>query len=230
MIDTAIIIAGGEGKRMQESGIATLKPLVIVNGKPLICYIIDSLIACNIKNIIIIEPWNRSIRQKIKNIYADKKLIFINALKEKKMFYNLMLVRKYIQNRFILADADIIVTPQVMQEFINNDQDCFGTIAIVKKPTIQNNHYLQIENDKIKAFDKQAKKGFHGGFLYTFDPEFISYVEESIVQDDLSFTSLVTNLAKQVDILPNYVDNIWDVDCYEDIVKTEQLLQKTRAI
>ena len=38
IIDTAVIAAGGEGKRMKESGIMIPKPLVSFQGKPLISY------------------------------------------------------------------------------------------------------------------------------------------------------------------------------------------------
>ena len=218
MINTAVITAGGEGKRMKESGINTPKPLVVVNEKPLICYIIDSLIANNIENIIIIEPWNRTLRQKLKLYYPNKNIIFVSALRGKKMFYNLMLVRKYIQNRFILSDADIVITPDTLKKFLDNDKECFGTIATVKNPTIQNNHYLLIKDGKIKEFNKNgSKNGYHGGYLYTFDPEFINFVEEAILNNDLSFSNLITNLSKKYNIVPNFIDNIWDVDCYDDI-------------
>ena len=57
IIDTAVIAAGGEGKRMKESGIMIPKPLVSFLGKPLISYVIDSLLANNITKIIIfIKP------------------------------------------------------------------------------------------------------------------------------------------------------------------------------
>ena len=44
-ITQAIIVAGGQGKRLFPLTATTPKPLIAVNGKPFICYLIDDLIA-----------------------------------------------------------------------------------------------------------------------------------------------------------------------------------------
>ncbi len=60
MIETAVILAAGEGSRLREStGTDIPKPLYPINGDPLIKRIMFSLFICRIKRFIIVLGWER---------------------------------------------------------------------------------------------------------------------------------------------------------------------------
>ena len=99
-INEAMIFAAGFGKRMRPLTKEVPKPLLKVNGKPIIFYIIEDLINLNFKNIVInthhlpdkfhdeLKPYESTV-----NIIFEKEILdtgggFLNALK-KDYFYNL---------------------------------------------------------------------------------------------------------------------------------------------
>ncbi|MAI28651.1 MAG: hypothetical protein CMP38_00420 [Rickettsiales bacterium] len=99
-INEAMIFAAGFGKRMYPLTKKVPKPLLKVNGKPIICYIIEDLLNLNFKNIVInthhlsekfydeLKPYSK----KVKIIFEEKILDtgggFLNAI-NKDYFNNL---------------------------------------------------------------------------------------------------------------------------------------------
>ena len=227
MIDVAVITAGGEGSRMKKSGISTPKPLVKVNNKMLICYIIDSLIKNGIKKIIVIEPFDCFFKKSLSDIYKNVNITFIHPPKNQKLFYNLLLIEDYIDGDFILSDADIIIDDNSLKQFIKGSmtKPNFCSIATVKKPTIQNNHYLSVDGDKIYCFNKNGSvNGLHGGYLYKLNDGIFEYIRNAISREDLSFSNLITYISTKEEVIPCYINDLWDVDDYNDILKTEKYL------
>lgn len=225
VIDTAVIAAGGEDKRMKESGIMIPKPLVTFQNKPLISYVIDSLLDNNITKIIILEPLNSSLREILIARYPNIQLNFIKPKIQQSLLEMLIFIEIYLPEKFILVDADIVINSKDMRKFINNlnGQEYFGAIAAVKKPKYQNNHYLTIANQKVVEFNKSNIVGWHGGYLYLFNKKIINKINHELMIENYSFSSLVTKIAKIEKIIPSYIDEIFDIDTYDELIALENL-------
>ena len=223
IIDTAVIAAGGEGKRMKESGIMIPKPLVSFQGKPLISYVIDSLIENNITKIIILEPVNSSLKEILLAKYNDIRLIFIKPDVKQTLLETLLLTEVYLADKFILVDADIILKPEDMKQFISNvnNQECFGAIATVEKPKYQNNHYLLINDNRVIGFNKNNNTGSHGGYLYLFSKKILNKIRHELLIGNYSFSGLVTKIAKKEKVIPSYIEEIFDIDTYDELIFLE---------
>ena len=99
-INEAMIFAAGLGKRMYPLSTKVPKPLLKVNGKPIIFYIIEDLINLNFKNIVInthhlsekfhdeLKPYSRNTKIVFEEEILDTGGGFLNALK-RNYFYNL---------------------------------------------------------------------------------------------------------------------------------------------
>jgi len=223
MIDTAIIAAGGEGSRMKASGIMIPKPLVSFQNKPLISYVIDSLLENKITKIIILEPVNSSIRELLVAMYPNVILIFIKPEIKQSLLENLLLTEIYLPDKFILVDADIIINSNNLRKFLSNvnNQDYFGAIATVREPKYQNNHYLIIENNQIVEFNKYNQIGNHGGYLYIFNKKILKKIKYELTINNYSFSSLITKISKKEKIIPSYINEIFDIDTYDELIKLE---------
>ena len=99
-INEAMIFAAGFGKRMYPLSTKVPKPLLKVNGKPIIFYIIEDLINLNFKNIVInthhlsekfhheLKPYSTNTKIVFEEEILDTGGGFLNALK-RNYFYNL---------------------------------------------------------------------------------------------------------------------------------------------
>lgn len=228
IIDTAVIAAGGEGKRMKASGIMIPKPLVSFQGKSLISYVIDSLIENNVTKIIILEPVDSSLKEILLARYSDISLIFIKPDVKQTLLETLLLTEVYLPDKFILVDADIILRSSNLKKFIENinNQDCFGAIATVRNPKYQNNHYLLISNNQVREFNKESNTGSHGGYLYLFSKKILNKIRHELLIGNYSFSGLITKIAKKEKIIPSYIDEIFDIDTYDELIMLEDIFNR----
>ena len=110
-INEAMIFAAGFGKRMLPLTEEIPKPLLKVNGKPIIFYIIEDLINLNFKNIVInthhlsdkfqdeLKPYASTVKIIFEKEILDTGGGFLNALKNN-YFYNL-------KNPKVLINGDV---------------------------------------------------------------------------------------------------------------------------
>ena len=95
-----VILAGCKGTRFSEYTKTMPKPMIKVNGKPIIFYIIEDLINLNFKNIVInthhlpnkfhdeLKPYSKTVKIIFEKEILDTGGGFLNAIK-KDYFYNL---------------------------------------------------------------------------------------------------------------------------------------------
>ena len=105
-----IIMAGGEGKRLKPISDIFPKPLIPINGKPMIIHVMDGFSKFKVKNIYISVNYKNSM---IKTYFKDIKTKFnIKYINEKKPLGTIGAVRKIINNlksHFILTNCDVLV-------------------------------------------------------------------------------------------------------------------------
>jgi choline kinase len=147
-------------------------------------------------------------------------LIFIKPQVEQTLLETLLLTELYLPDKFILVDADIILKPESMKQFISNvsEKDFFGVVAAVRNPKYQNNHYITKINDCLVEFNKNSNIGEHGGCLYLFSNKIISKIKHEFLIDNYSFSKLITKIAKNERIILSYIDEIIDIDTYEELL------------
>jgi MurNAc alpha-1-phosphate uridylyltransferase len=111
-INEAMIFAAGFGKRMYPLSTKVPKPLLKVNGKPIIFYIIENLINLNFKNIVInthhlsdkfhdeLKPFSNIVKIVFEEEILDTGGGFLNAIK-RNYFYN-------IKSPKVLINGDVL--------------------------------------------------------------------------------------------------------------------------
>lgn len=67
MVKSAIILAGGEGKRLRPYTNDRPKPMVEVNGKPIIAYILEQVRATGVEKVVVACSYQREVLQKYLN-------------------------------------------------------------------------------------------------------------------------------------------------------------------
>ena len=111
-INEAMIFSAGFGKRMHPLSTKVPKPLLKVNGKPIIFYIIENLINLNFKNIVInthhlsdkfhdeLKPYSNIVKIVFEEEILDTGGGFLNAIK-RNYFYN-------IKSPKVLINGDVL--------------------------------------------------------------------------------------------------------------------------
>lgn len=107
----AVILAGGEGKRLHK--FETIKPLIRVGGKPLILHVIERLIEAQVTNIAIVVSNGDRLVQRALLAYADElsgiEIRYVEQLHNKNsMLGSVLSLKDVVSSDFILTVCDVV--------------------------------------------------------------------------------------------------------------------------
>jgi len=121
----AVILAAGRGSRLKDYSKDKPKPLLEVNGKPIIDYQLESLKNNNVNNVIIVIGYKNKVLKNYLNAKWSKQ-INITYIKNEIYFktnsaYSLFLARNMIKSDFYFhLNCDTIFSDNILFELINS--------------------------------------------------------------------------------------------------------------
>jgi len=218
-----IIMAGGIGKRLRPFTQKIPKPLLPVNGKPIIEQIILMAKNQGVKKITITINY---LGHKIKNYLKDgRKLnVEINYIHEEKplgtagsLFY-----LKKIKKPFIVSNADIISNINY-NEMLNYHNRLKSFITIGAISNFEKNHYGNIvfENNKVlRIEEKKEKKSFINAGIYILSPLIKKFLKSKKFIHMTDLIELAILKKKKVHLFPIH-ENWFDYGIKEKYLKNK---------
>ena len=204
-INEAMIFAAGFGKRMYPLTKKVPKPLLKVNGKPIIFYIIEDLINLNFKNIVInthdlsdkfydeLKPYLKTVKIIFEEEILDTGGGFLNAIK-KDYFYNL-------KSPKVLINGDVLwkttTTPPIKNILQNwNEEKMDLLLCLVKKKFFygykgKGDFNLEEPDKEISRLNLEKQKEFVFSGLQLIKPKLIEKkIEEKFSMREIYFSNI----------------------------------------
>lgn len=230
------IIAAGEGSRLRNEGVAAPKPLVPLNGRPMIGRLIDVFLKCNAETISVIVNEQMTevadyIRELAPTLPVELKLVVKTTPSSMHSFYEVS--RHFNGEKFILTTVDTIFREDDFRRYAEayeaaNDND--GMMALTTYIDDEKPLYVDVDaNMKITAFCDQAFDGvrFISGGIYGLSGKALSVLENCIDSGVSRMRNFQRALVEAGLNLKAYdFGKIIDVDHQEDIVKAEQFIKQ----
>ncbi len=226
------IIAAGEGSRLAQEGVAKPKPLVELNGEPMILRLMNIFCRCNAESIsVIINDFMPEVQHFLDNVEIDAPLNVIVKSTPSSMhsFWELSKMMKH--GKFCLTTVDTIFREEDFARYIaafEADTQHDGMWAVT--PFIEDEKPLYVDVDRsmnIKAF---CDKPFNG----------VKYVSGGIyAMSDKAFPVLNNCIERGVSRMRNFqralieagmklkafsIDKIIDVDHASDIAVAQDFI------
>ena len=175
-----VILAGGLGTRLSEYTKSIPKPMVKINGKPLLIYIIDHYLKYGFDNFYIALGYKGNY---IKNFFKKKKLNFkINLIDTglKTMTGGRLkrLKKKLGKDTFLLTYGDGIsnVNLDKLIKFHKKNKKLI-TLTAVRPPARFG--AIKILGKKVKTFKEKSKldEGWINGGFFVVEPKFLNFIK-----------------------------------------------------
>lgn len=224
------IIAAGEGSRLQSEGISIPKPLIKVNGIPLIDRIIRIAQDNNISEVYcIVNEYSTSVRDYlVNNNYKIPVTVLVKTTPSS--LHSLYELRGYLNDNFILTTADTVFSEKEFSgfvEYINSYSDFDVLLSVTS--IFEDDKPLCVEvndDDRILSFhnEKDHHKYATGGvyfFRINIREELESAVSSGLERLRKFFNML---LVKNTDMKIYRFSKIIDVDHIQDIKEAEEFL------
>lgn len=227
-VKTALILAGGKGKRLRPFTYELPKPLLPLKNKPLIIHIFELLKKHQITNIYLSIGYKA---KRIKDYLGDGSQFGVNIkyLVEKKPLGTAGAIKaasKFIKESFILIWCDILADFD-LDDFISfhKENQTLGTLALTSRKDPSRYGMVMLKGNYITDFVEKPKKNIipsnliNAGYAI-FEPEIFKYISKkskSIEKD------IYPNLAKNKKLLGYVFEGKWfDIgthESYESAIK-----------
>lgn len=226
------IIAAGEGSRLAQEGVAKPKPLVEINGEPMIGRLINLFCRCNAESVsIIVNEEMKEVRAYLESLQLDIpfNLVVKSTPSSMHSFYELSRVMQ--PGRFCLTTVDTIFREDDFRTYIQAmeaDDSHDGMMAVTSYIDDEKPLYVETDADlNITAFRDAAYEGarFISGGIYALNEKAVKVLEECMEKGVSRMRNFQRALVDAGLRLKAYdLGKILDVDHADDIRKANDFL------
>lgn len=223
----AVILAGGEGKRLRPYTFVLPKPLLPVNGEPILDAVLRNLKEQGIGEIYISINYKSHLFEIIYG-NGEKIGLNINYLKEEKPLGTAgslkLLQGKVFENLFV-TNGDVICNLNLGElEKFHDENKCDITVVSRKITVPVNFGVLKITNNKIVEWAEKPKIGLEiSAGMYLLNPNVLKYIPENsffnmpdLVKKVIENNGIVMRFLHDGDLI-----DVSDLDEYEKIQSKE---------
>ena len=155
-ITQAIILAAGMGVRLKELNRGVPKGFISLgNDKPIIEHSIDALLACGIKDIIIVTGFMDKHYENLRSRYPQIKTVRNEKYSETGTMYSLWCARNLVNTDFILLESDLIYEIRAIKELLESASE--NSILISEKTDAGDEVYVEVDGNWVKQISKDRK-------------------------------------------------------------------------
>ena len=226
------IIAAGEGSRLAQEGVAKPKPLVELQGEPMIGRLINIMLRCNAQSIsIIVNEHMTEVREYLESLTLPVPLNLVVKTTPSSMHSFWHLSRVIPQGKFCLTTVDTIFREEDFKGYIEafeTDTAHDGMWAVT--PFVDDEKPLWVDVDdemNITAFRDKAWEGakYVSGGVYAMTDNAFRVLDDCIEQNISRMRNFQRALVAAGQHLQAYsIEKIVDVDHADDIATAEAFL------
>lgn len=179
------IIAAGEGSRLAQEGVALPKPLVELNGCPMIRRLIDIFLGCGAESIsIIVNEEMTAVKEYVQSLSLPVPLHLTVKSTPSSMHSFYEVSRTFESGKFILTTVDTIFRPDEFARYVaafDADNKADGFMAVTSFIDDEKPLYIDVDdNMRITAFLDKMQPGikFISGGIYGLTPPALKVLED----------------------------------------------------
>ncbi|MBD5259937.1 MAG: NTP transferase domain-containing protein [Bacteroides sp.] len=230
------IIAAGEGSRLRNEGVEAPKPLVPLNGMPMIGRLIDIFIKCGAETIsVIVNEQMTQVRDYLEQLAptlpVELKLVVKSTPSSMHSFYEVS--RLFDGKRYILTTVDTIFREDDFRRYaeaFERAESIDGMMAVTDYIDDEKPLYIEVNDQmRITAFCDAPFPGvkYISGGIYGLDGRALEVLRECIdsgVSRMRNFQRALVAAGLNLQAYP--FGKIIDVDHQEDIAKAESFISQ----
>lgn len=226
------IIAAGEGSRLAQEGVALPKPLVSLNGEPMIQRLMNIFMRCNAESIsLIINEQMTEVRRFVESVKDDYPLRVVVKSTPSSMHSFFELNKIMPEGKFCLTTVDTIFREPDFADYIKafeDDDECDGLMAVT--PYIDDEKPLYVATDdrlRITAFLDRPFDGvrFISGGIYALNHRAIEVLRDCMESGVARMRNFQRALVAAGLYLRAYpIEKIVDVDHASDIEVAQRFI------
>lgn len=182
-IDTAVVLAAGEGTRLRPLTKYRPKPMLPAANRPILEYVLDALVNVGVEDIHIVVGYKRGrVQSHFGPTYRGRTLTYHVQEKQLGSGHTLLQAKDAIGGPFLVVNGDEVVADEMVEAVVSNHAEGrLATLAIVESEDAPEYGAVRMEDSELVEFiEKPRQKDYRllNAGIYAFGEEFFNIVEE----------------------------------------------------
>jgi len=223
--NSIFIIAGGRGERLMPFTSILPKPLIPVNGVPIIKLIINSFSSENTKEIFVSVNYKHTIiKSYLKSEIKDKKIVFLEEKKPLGTIGSLKLAKeKNLSNNVIITFCDVFFQTSMKNVMDFHEKNKNDLTIVVAKKKIQIPYgvcKISKKGNFIKIDEKPTSKQFVNVGYYILNKKMFKYIPKEKRMDVTELIKKIKSGKNRIKIFPVEDETWFDVGQWSNYKNT----------
>lgn len=235
---TAVILAAGEGRRLEPLTNRRPKPMVPVANKPLLEYVVEAIAEAGISRIILVVGYRQ---ERIRNYFGDGDgwEIDIEYVEQKRQLgtgHAVLQSKPAVDDCFIVLNGDRIVDPSLVsriQDATLSDETPVMSVTPSDHP--RDYGVIAFDDDRVAGIEEKPEGSIESSQInagvYGFDQSIFEDIEATTPSGELALTATLDTIAREEPISTVSYRGRWlDVSNLWDLLEVNASLVDERAV
>ncbi len=219
----AVVLAAGEGTRLRPFTIPRPKVMIPVGGRPILEYVISSILDNGIEDIIIVVGYRK---ERIKSYFQDgvamgADISYVHQEKQLGTAHALSMAKDLLNEDFIVVSGDNLVDSRTISDIVKEDKK--PSILVTKSEIPSKYGVVQSDKGKVTAFiEKPEKEVGHviSTGIYSFSVSILDFLDRGIKGGELGIPDVIQRMIPDNDFhaIPTtgtWIDAVYPWDLIE---------------
>ncbi|MFC7127880.1 sugar phosphate nucleotidyltransferase [Haloferax chudinovii] len=158
-ITEAVVLAGGEGRRLRPLTTFQPKPMLPVANRPVVEYVLDALFESGIERVVVVVGHRADrIQSHLSGTYPDANIEFVHQDARLGSGHALLLAEELVTGPFVVCNGDNVVDADIISKVLErfSTTDSVATIAVAESDTPEEYGVVVEDNGRIADIDEHA--------------------------------------------------------------------------
>ena len=201
---SAVILAAGEGRRLEPLTNRRPKPMVPVANRPLLEHVLEAVVAAGIDHVVFVVGYRQ---ERIRNHFGDGDewgidVEYVEQSTQLGTGHAVLQAEPAVDGPFVVVNGDRIVDPSIVTTVC--DRAASGetpTVAVTRVDNPQAYGVVTLEGDRVVAIDEKpdvpVETGRINAGVYGFSPAIFEAIRETNTTGELAITATLNDLAER---------------------------------
>lgn len=183
-IDTAVVLAAGEGTRLRPLTKYRPKPMLPAGNRPILECVLDALVNSGIEKIHLVVGYRRErVQTHFGPTYRGLTITYHVQKNQLGSGHALLQAREEISEPFLVVNGDEVVADKMVKAVVDaHTTERLGTLAVLESDDAPNYGAVRMQDSELIEFIEKPQQGDYrllNAGIYAFDTAFFGIVEDT---------------------------------------------------
>ncbi|MFC4357739.1 sugar phosphate nucleotidyltransferase [Halobium salinum] len=231
-VDTAVVLAAGEGKRLRPLTEHRPKPMLPAGTRPILEYVLDALLEAGVSDLHLVVGYGRDrIQNHVGSTYRGRPVTYHDQRKQLGSGHALLQAADAVETECLVVNGDQVVSTAIVRDVVAaHTSEDVATLAVVESDAAPDYGAVRLDGDRVvELHERPGGEDHHllNAGVYAFDRSFFEEIERTPREEgELSLTRTIAWLAaEERSVRGVHTDGVW-----RDAVYPWDLLSLARTV